>query len=205
MIYDISMPLNKEVQVYKNKQEKKPIFTTDSDFSTGSAYESRLSMNLHTGTHIDFPLHMMEGGKTSDTFVLERIFSSALVVEINIKKNVISKSDLLDLDIKEKDIILFKTKNSFSDEFISDFTYLDSSGAEYLAKKKVGGVGTDGLGIERAQLDHSTHKTLLSQGILIIEGLRLKDILPGRYELVLMPLSIQGVEALPARAVLITI
>jgi arylformamidase len=80
---------------------------------------------------------------------------------------------------------------------------LDKDAAKYLSMCKVKGVGTDGLGIERAQKNHETHKTLLKNGIVIIEGLRLKEIKEDTYSLIFLPLKIKGVEASLGRAVLI--
>ncbi len=65
------------------------------------------------------------------------------------------------------------------------------------------GVGTDGLGIERAQKGHPTHKILLGNDIIIIEGLRLKDVPEDVYDMFCLPLKIPGVEATPARVVLL--
>ena len=97
-----------------------------------------------------------------------------------------------------------KTKNSWDDQFQSDFIYLDKSGAEFLEENNVLGVGIDALGIERNQPYHETHKILLSRHIPILEGLRLKEVPAGEYILHALPLKIAGVEAAPTRAVLIT-
>ena len=61
-IYDISMELNPNVFVYKNKPEKKPVFEVTEN---GYVTETNLSLNLHTGTHIDAPLHMIKDGAQS--------------------------------------------------------------------------------------------------------------------------------------------
>jgi arylformamidase len=106
-------------------------------------------------------------------------------------------------DIQEDDFLLFKTKNSFKEEFINDFVFLSQDASAYLANKKIKGVGTDGLGIERSQEGHPTHKNLLSKNIVIIEGLRLKDVPEGTYQLICLPLKIDNVEASLARAILI--
>jgi len=64
-------------------------------------------------------------------------------------------------------------------------------------------VGIDYLGIEHSQPGHVTHTTLMHQDIVIIEGLRLFHINPGRYFFVCLPLAVIGLEAAPARAILI--
>lgn len=203
MIYDISYKLTETIQVYKNIPEKRPLFETVANHLDNHMHETVVHMNLHTGTHVDYPLHMIENGDTSDTENLSPLLGPCRVIDATACGDVISKEDLEPLDIQPNDFLLFKTKNSLSEEFLFDFTYLDESGAGYLKEIGVRGVGTDGLGIERSQEGHPTHKILLSNGIIILEGLRLKDVPDGRYELICLPLSIEGVEASLARAILL--
>jgi arylformamidase len=125
------------------------------------------------------------------------------VLDLTDVEDGIEASHLEEFHIKEGEFILFKTRNSFREGFDPDFIYLKHEGAKYLAKLGIKGVGIDALGIERSQPDHATHKTLLEQGILILEGLRLKDVPPGEYTLAAAPLKITGVEAAPVRALLI--
>ena len=99
--------------------------------------------------------------------------------------------------------VLLKTRNSLSEEFLPDFVYLNEDGARYVKELGLRGVGTDGLGIERAQPDYATHKTLFESHILIVEGLRLKDVPAGTYFMVIAPLKLTGIEAAPARAFLL--
>ncbi|MFO7969937.1 MAG: cyclase family protein [Candidatus Izemoplasmatales bacterium] len=203
MIFDVSMSIDKNIQVYKNADEKTPIFKTIANHQEDNYHETKLMMNLHTGTHVDYPLHMIKEGKTSDTESLNKLIGSCKVIDFTDCEEKISQADLEKHQIEEDDLLLFKTKNSFTDKFIFDFTYLDSSGAKYLKEKQVRGVGTDGLGIERNQKDHNTHKILLGADIVIIEGLRLKDIQPKKYQMYCLPLKIKAVEANPARVILI--
>lgn len=202
-ILDISMPITQSMNVYKDKAEKTPVITVVSDFSTGSAYETKLEMNLHTGTHIDMPLHILENGKTIETLDLEKVFTKCKVFDLTQAEEKISEEHLSGKAISEGDFILLKTKNSLVENPGKDFVYLDQSGAEYLAGKKVCGVGIDSLGIERDQPGHETHKILLSSEIVILEGLLLKHIEEGEYFLSALPLSIPGAEGAPVRAVLL--
>ncbi len=201
-IYDISMTVTSDMPVYKGRKHKKPLFATDSDFKTGTAYETRLTMNLHTGTHLDAPLHFIEGGGTIEKIPLERFITRARVVDVTHVENGISAQDLDGKGIKAGDFVLLKTRNSFEDLLEGDFVYLDGTGARYLTDLGVAGVGTDALGVERAQPEHETHKTLLSAGVIILEGLRLADVPEGEYLLIAAPVKIAA-EAAPARAMLI--
>lgn len=205
MIYDISMLIHGDMQTYKNNKNNIPVFTTNQNHETGNAHDTTVTLNIHTGTHIDYPLHMIEGGKTTDSENLEPLIGSAKVLDLLHLKDKITKSDLVKLDIKENDFLLFKTINSLSEEFLPEFVYLDESASEFLVSKKVRGAGTDALGIERAQSDHMTHKNLLGNSIVILEGLRLKDVPEGEYELIFLPLKIKGLEGALGRAILRTL
>lgn len=204
-MYDISMPIEENMKVYKGKIEKKPHIRLHSNFETGTSYESILSMNLHTGTHIDAPLHMIKGGDTLETLPLNSLFTVCKVLELQHCETSISKEDLESFLIEEGDFLLFKTKNSFIDILEGEYIYLDKTGASYLAEKNIKGVGIDALGIERNQSGHETHLALMNKGILIIEGLHLAHVPEGKYALSAFPLSIKGVEASPLRAVLMAL
>lgn len=201
-IYDISMPITYSMPVYKGKDEKRPILTVDSDFTSGSAYESRLELNLHTGTHLDRSLHMIQNGTTVETLELNHMVAACQVIDLTEVNEKISMEDLKKKEIKEGFFLLLKTKNSFQDILEKNFIYLDQSGAEYLTSKKIIGVGIDSLGIERNQPEHETHLQLFLSNITILEGLKLKEIEEGEYLLSAAPIFIVGAEAAPVRALL---
>lgn len=202
-MYDISMTIHEDMQVFNDILDKKPKLRNVENFQTGSVHETLIQINAHTGTHLDAPLHMLEGGKTIETIPLESLVGPARVLDLTHVEDHICKADLEALSIQAGEWVLFKTKNSFTDQFEFDFVYLEEDGARYLQERGIRGVGTDGLGIERSQPNFATHRTLLGSDILIAEGLRLKDVPPGNYFFVLAPLKLTGIEAAPARAFLI--
>ncbi|MGD9762078.1 MAG: cyclase family protein [Candidatus Izemoplasmatales bacterium] len=203
MIYDISMTIHPKMAVYKNRPEKFPQITQVNFFEKEGHYETELKMNLHTGTHIDYPLHMLKDSFDSAIENLKALIGPAKVFDLTYVLDSIDLKDIENLNIQENDFILFKTKNSFTEEFKDNFIYLNESGANYLAKKKIRGVGIDTLGIERAQAGNPTHKILLGNKIIILEGLRLKEINEDEYMLYCLPIKIAKVEASPVRAILI--
>jgi arylformamidase len=201
---DISMPICPGMPVYKNKEEKQPVFETTSDFSTASAHETRLHIDAHTGTHIDAPLHMLEGGATIESIVLSQLVRSCRVVDLTGVTDAIRAADVEELGPKAGEFLLFKTRNSSDDFFNPEFVYVSADAAQRLADAGIAGVGIDALGVERAQPGHETHKRLMNAGAIIIEGLRLADVEPGVYTLVAAPLALVGVDAAPARVFLMT-
>jgi arylformamidase len=202
-IYDISMEISHSMPVYKGKEGKRPLLKVEKDHAASQVYESGIEMNLHTGTHVDAPLHMIVDGETIDSLDLAKVVTKCRVLDLTNAEEKISRRHLLDKSIRKGEFVLLKTLNSFRDILEGNFIYLDHDGADYLRSVGVSGVGIDALGIERAQPDHPTHKTLMEAGIVIIEGLRLADVSEGEYILSAAPLKIAGAEAAPARAVLI--
>ncbi len=202
-IYDISMPVEYSMPVYKNKDEKRPRLTVTRDFDRGDIYESRILMDLHCGTHMDAPLHTVKGGKTIDGQDLGQVVTRCKVLDFTHLPEKIGREELAENEIGVGDFILFKTKNSYCDSFDPNFVYLTADGAEFLKEKRVSGAGIDSLGIERNQPGHPSHTILFTGGITILEGLRLADIKPGEYFLFAAPLKIRNAEAAPVRAILI--
>lgn len=205
-IIDISMEISSNMTVYKDKPEKKPKFDNMSNFVTASSYETLIQMPSHTGTHLDMPLHMIDAGATSETYDFMRMFGvKAKVLDLqDLDTRAITEADLKKFDIAKGDFIIFKTINSLTEDFDYEHVYLEKSGAMYLANLEIDGVGTDALGIERAQPEHETHIALLSKNIVILEGLRLKEVEAGEYKLYALPLKIHGIDALPVRAILVS-
>lgn len=202
-IHDISMTIEPTMTVYKNKDSKRPLFIQSAAFEQNGVYETDLHLNLHTGTHVDFPLHTIPNGSTSTQERLADFVGSCRVLDFTHISDHISSVDLRAFPIESGDFLLLKTRNSENENFDFNFVYLDQSGAEYLRDQGVRGVGIDTLGIERNQPGHPTHDVLLGNGILILEGLRLAHVEPKEYTLVALPLKIKDVEASLVRAILI--
>ncbi len=202
-IIDVSMLIHHDMPVYKNLEEKRPVHTAYRSMPKDQVNESVLTINLHTGTHVDAPLHMIQGGQSAEFLPLDRLMGPCRVLNLIGVRGGISQADLEGFDIKPGSFILLRTDNSLEDGFRPDFVYLSENGGNYLSRLRVAGVGIDSLGIERDQPGHGTHMALLQKGILIIEGLVLRDVVPGDYLMVALPLKIQGAEGAPARVVLI--
>ncbi|WP_127533364.1 cyclase family protein [Paenibacillus kobensis] len=204
-IYDISMTVHEGMQVWGNSPGKQPIVQNVSSFDDGGVYESQLTLNVHTGTHVDAPLHMLEDGATIESIGLEELVGQARVLDLTHVEDSVSKADLEKYGIQKGEWILLKTRNSLNESMTFDdhFVYVNEEAARYLIECGVRGIGVDGLGIERSQEGYPTHRQLFRNNIVIVEGLRLKAVQPGNYFLVVAPLKLTGVEAAPARAVLI--
>jgi arylformamidase len=204
-MFDISMTIRKDMLVYKGKDEIRPRLTTIRDFNQGDAHESELQMNVHTGTHVDAPLHMLEDGENANLFFAENPFYKSKLLDLTEIDEKITAADLKEYNIEKNSFIILKTKNSqpgFLEKTPEKFIYLAESGAEYLIDKNIKGVGIDTNGIERSQSEHPTHKKLLAEKIIILEGLRLNQVPAGSYIMLLSLLKIADSDGLPGRAYL---
>lgn len=203
-IIDISWPIKPGMTEYKDQAKVK--FTPTKTIEKNNAREHDIFLTTHTGTHVDTPAHFLEHGANLDEVGLQNFLGWCFVVDVTHLQEKISELDLINIPIESGMIVLFKTKNSFLDEHDkapTNFIYVDSGAANFLASKKIKAVGVDYLGIERNQPNHETHKAFLTNDIMIIEGLRLKNVEPGRYFLCSLPLKLSGLEGAPARAVLL--
>lgn len=203
-VIDISWQLSSEMTTYKNRGgfQLKEI----KDIKAENVRESELTINVHTGTHIDAPSHFLRDGKAIDQMPLGQVVGPCKVLDLTEVETSISDNDLENRDVIAGDILLFKTQNSSYPEiglFNTSFVYLDESGAKYLAQKQVRAVGIDYLGIERDQAGHETHKALFGASITVIEGLRLEHVEPGGFFLMCLCLALKDCEASPARALLL--
>lgn len=196
IIYDVSMTIKRNMKVYKNIEAKRPVLVNLRNHEDDGVYESKITMDLHTGTHMDAPLHMLAGGESIDQIAIEPLVTQCRVLDFTHISRNIGKDDLKNEDIKKGEFILFKTTNSGKSEFDPNFVYLDKSGAKLLMNIGV-------KDIERGQSGHETHKILFENNIYILEGLELEFIEKGEYILFALPLKIEGAEASPVRAILI--
>lgn len=167
---------------------------------------SYVCMGSHTGTHVDPPLHITKDGQGIDNLPLNNLVGPATVIELPVAR-FITEGDLARHRIKEREIIIFKTRNSSiwqEGQFNSGFVSLSEEAASYLVSKKISAVGMDYLSVEPyGSGTLAVHRIFIDNGITIIEGLNLNGIPPGEYFFVCLPLKIKGGDGAPARAILI--
>ena len=208
-IYDITVPIRSGMPIY----EGDPALNIEawSSLANGdSANVSFLHLGAHTGTHVDAPAHFIAGANKIDSFPQEVLIGPARVIRVPDDRTKIDPEFLSSCDLDRVERVLFRTRNSglWNEGFRKDFTHLLPEAAEVLVRRGVKLVGTDYLSIEKFHSGHHrTHLTLLSNRVVIVEGLSLSEVPPGDYELICLPLKIaEGAgDGAPARAVLRTI
>jgi hypothetical protein len=115
--------------------------------------------------------------------------------------------NLAGLDPRPGERLLFRTRNSprcweVAPRFVEDFVHLSTEGARWLAERKPALVGIDYLSVGGFHQGAEAHQALLGAGVWIIEGLDLTAVEPGDYDLVCLPLRLEGADGAPARALL---
>lgn len=175
-----------------------------------AANVTSLHFGAHTATHIDAPSHFIDGADGIPAIPLDALVGEARVVEMAHDVVAIEESHIESLHLDGAKRVLFKTRNSdfWADadgRFREDFTYITPDAARSLVARGVRLVGFDYLSIERfGSTDYETHLALLSRGVVIVEGLNLRGVEAGLYELICLPLKIEAGsgDGAPARAVL---
>ena len=202
---DITFPISKRLPIWPN--------------SIGYNYKWHLKMpeagnNLssieidnHTGTHIDAPLHFIEGGKTIDELDLKKLIGEVFVAEIRSIRSI-NADDLNKAGIPDscKRLILKTDNQDYWDRdetiFQEDFCALDQTGAQWIVDRGISFVGIDYLSIQRFHDGPETHHILLNAEVVIVECLNLKDVISGKYEMMCLPIKLEGLEGAPVRAIL---
>ncbi|MFM7022152.1 MAG: cyclase family protein [Flavobacteriales bacterium] len=180
--------------------------TKSASIPEGSAANvTYIQLSAHTGTHVDAPLHFIDGGKDIASIALHRLMGKVKVIEISDPKEITLK-EIKDKITADDQRVIFKTRNSQSDWFMKDFTesfvYLATDAAIFLREKGILTVGIDYLSIAGMDNGIEVHRILLGEEIFIIEGLDLRNIQSGDYEMICLPLKIQTSDGSPARVLL---
>jgi arylformamidase len=202
---DISVPLHAGMAHWPDDRPFDRVETQT--IATGDPCNlSEISASAHIGTHMDAPRHYLADGAGIDTFPISAGIGRARVIAIH-DPELIRVAELKPYKIAKGERVLFKTRNSqvawATSTFQEKFVYIPPDTATFLADCCVQTVGVDYLSVGAYERDGAeTHRTLLRAGVWIIEGLNLKDVEPGDYELVCLPLKIVGSDGAPARAVL---
>ena len=208
-IFDVSVPISEQTPVYAGDPAVE--ITNALSIKNGDVCNvSRLKFGAHTATHVDAPNHFIDGSTKVDALPLDVLIGEARVVEIEKTADFVSAEHIENAGLEGVTRVLFKTRNSdlwndAAHEFHQDFVYISPEACEKLVEMGVKLVGIDYLSVEQYNPpDHRTHKTLLGNHIIAVEGLDLRQVSAGDYELICLPLKIAGGtgDGAPARTVL---
>ena len=194
-IHDVSVPIRPGMITYPGD----PDVSLERVLSLADgavANVSRLTLGVHTGTHVDAPVHFIEGASATEHLPVETLIGPARVVAAE----TLAADELQALELPER--LLLKTSNSelwANDEFTHDFVSLDGAAARVLVEGGVRLVGIDYLTIG----DEEAHRILLGAGVVVVEALDFRGVEPGKYQLVCAPLRLVNSDGAPARVLLL--
>lgn len=202
-LIDVTVPLDAALPVYPGNTP----FTLEPVkriASGGSSNVSSLHMSAHTGTHVDAPRHFYDDGGGVETLPLEWLMGPARVIDAP-DAHAIGPEHLQALAPGDRRVLI-RTRNSQlwgSPVFHQDYVGLSADGAAFLVGRGVRVVGVDYLSVEEFRKPGApAHHILLGGGTIVIEGLNLRDVSAGPYELYCLPLCVVGSDGAPARVVL---
>ena len=206
-IYDITVTISDTTPIYKGDPGVE-INSFKSIANGSSANVSQVSFGVHTATHVDAPNHFIDGARRVHEIDPYKLVGPCRVILV--QDDVIGIEPEHVGDISGVERVLFKTKNSGfwatpEDGFRSDFSYLTPATAKLLVDNGIVLVGIDYLSIEKSgSPGHPVHMTLLEKETVILEGVDLREVSPGDYELICMPLKYDGAtgDGSPARTFL---
>lgn len=200
-LHDVSVPIHPGMIIYRGNpgvELERALTIAGGD----GANVSRLTMGVHSGTHIDGSLHFFDDGAGVDALPLEAMLGRCEVVELSDPGDAIDREALEGAGIPAgTERLILKTPNSELwnlDEFTHDFVRLDGSGAAFVLERGIKVVAIDYLSIG----DHDAHHELLGNGVAALEGLDLREIAPGPYELICLPILLIDSDGAPARVLL---
>ena len=165
---------------------------------------SALNMSVHSGTHIDAPFHFVADGNTIDQLPVERFIGPALVYAVEAER-YITKEHVAGIRLDGATRVLFKTRNSellHQREYDPDFVAFSVEAAQSLVELGVELVGLDYLSVAHADEQVPVHRAFLDHGVVLLEGIDLSAVAPGRYELMCLPIPLGDSDGAPCRAVL---
>ncbi|MGB3492749.1 MAG: cyclase family protein [Elainellaceae cyanobacterium] len=206
-VIDISVPVSTELPIWPGSPAIE--FERTLDLEQGDiATDTTLHFSVHTGTHVDAPMHFVQGRHGVDQMPLEVLMGQAIVVHLP-DVDVVTPEILESLNLPEgTQRLLIRTRNSQLwenrvREFQPDFVALSAEAAQWVVDRGIRLVGVDYLSVQRFYDGPETHQILLGAEVIVIEGLNLTAVDPGSYTLICLPVKLKDVEGAPARAVLV--
>jgi arylformamidase len=205
-LFDISAPISNGMVVWEGDPEVR--LERFSAIAWGSlANVSRLTFGVHTATHIDTPIHFIEGAPGAEAIPLDALLGPVHVVDATEFSEHLDEADLARLELpRDGERLIFKTRNSELwdlPHFSRDYLGLTEGAARALVRSGARLVGIDYLSIAPFTDPAPTHRVLLGAGVVVLEGLDLRRVEPGAYELLCLPLLLEGSDGAPARAILV--
>ena len=202
-LYDISLTLSPQCIRWVTAQpleliERKRMGRGDTNNS------SSIHTSVHAGTHVDAPFHFVPEGVTIESLPLDIFIGPAKVCAIEPGPRI-TAADIAKAGVQGETRVLFKTRNSNllkKGAYDPSFAPFSVDGAKALVDLGIKLVGLDYLSAAAADEQVPVHCAFLDHGVILLEGVDLSEVPPGRYELFCPPVKLAGSDGAPCRAVL---
>lgn len=207
-IIDLSHTIHADMPVYPGTEA--PSLTPCYSIACHGFTETMLHMVSHTGTHIDAPAHMLEGGKHLDDYPAEQFFGLALIIDwppcAGPQIELEPLQQMRD-KIERAEFVLFNTSHGGkwgTKAYFTDYPILTLQSADYLSGFPLKGIGVDAISFDSPQSGNKIHHILLKKELILIENLCNFPEVKGEYCLLsVLPLKYARADGSPVRAVAI--
>lgn len=202
-IHDITQPLGTDTAVWPGDREVGLSWTMRLDRGD-SVNVAALCLSMHSGTHLDGPLHFTEGGGTPADVPLERLIGRALVIDAR-GRRTLDEDLVAGLDLATEERLLFRCfERVVPGTFPDAFPPISPALAQRCADAGVKMVATESPSVDAFDAKQlETHHILAAGDVAIVENVVLSAVPPGRYTVVVLPLRLTETDSSPVRAVLL--
>ncbi|MED1411030.1 MULTISPECIES: arylformamidase [Bacillus] len=199
---DISQPLNNDIATWPGDTP----FSYEVSWSkedSGSVNVGKLTMSIHTGTHIDAPFHFDNDGKKVLDLDIDVYVGAARVIDVSGLESI-GKKELETFNLEGVGRLLLRTSShGKAQEFPEEIPYLRADIAPFLSSKGIRLIGIDVPSVDPLDdKELAAHHQLFKHGIHILENVVLDDVVDGDYELIALPLALTDADGSPVRAVI---
>ena len=185
---DLSLVLTKDTPVFPG--EPNIIFRQHANIKENTYNEHQITINTHFGTHIDFPYHMIDNGKKSSDFKIDKFIGKGKVIDIYNP----------DLNVSDEDVFLLYTEHIEKgiDNLFSNLPSLDEKLIDFLVSKNPKMILLDIPTPD--SYPYPIHKKILQNDILIVENVcNMKQLIGKKFKIYAMPLNFAEFDGSPCR------
>ena len=203
-IIDITVPIREGMPLWPGAPDLRLRF--HASFDAGDAVcLTKASLCLHTGTHVDAPVHFLPAEGGVEALSLETLMGPARVIQTENHERITAE-ELKTKNLEGATRFLIRTRNSadswWEKPFDPNFCHMTPEAAELLLANGMELLGVDYLSVDPPEGDSPVHRLLMPLGVVLLEGLNLGDAPEGDYELIALPALFSGRDGAPVRAVL---
>jgi kynurenine formamidase len=175
-------PGNEKTNLIHNREHKKHGYNSH-----------RLEIDMHTGTHIDGPMHFGMSNKYLNEFPLEKFIGKGVMLDVRGEKNIKMKDAYRSLELKEKIVLFYtgKDKDFGSEDYFTNNPVIQRDLAHFLVNNEIKMIGLDSSSPDQSPFE--IHKIFFKNNVLICENLTNFDKVFGKeFDVIALPLNVRA-------------